>query len=56
VIRDKSGSVTLYAENVAAEGAADPYPSLFGGQAGWQVLNGVPWDRLQALAFDYGKP
>jgi hypothetical protein len=56
VVRDKSGAVTFYAENVKAETGSDPYPALFGGAAGWSVLNGIPWDRLQALPFDYGKP
>lgn len=56
VIRDKSGSVTFYAENVAAEGRPDPYAFLFEGKAGYQVLGGIPWQRLQAMPLDYGKP
>lgn len=56
VVRDKSGSVTFYARNVVAEGGSDPYPELFGGEPGWRVLAGIPWDRLQALPVDYGKP
>jgi hypothetical protein len=54
VVRDKSGSVTFYAENVLAETGSDPYPALFGAP-NYSVLNGVPWDRLQALPFDFGK-
>lgn len=55
VVRDTSGAVTFYAENVAAEGRPDPYPSLFGAPS-YSVLNGIPWTRLQALPVDYGKP
>ena len=55
VVRDKSGSVTFYAENVYAETGTDPYPSLFGAPS-YSVLNGIPWDRLQALPLNYGQP
>jgi len=54
VVRDKSGSVTFYAENTAAEGRTDLYPALFGTPT-YKVLAGIPWTRLQALATDYGK-
>jgi hypothetical protein len=56
VVRDTSGAVVLYAENTVAEGRGDPYPGLFGGAPSYSVLNGLPWDRLQALPVDYGKP
>jgi hypothetical protein len=56
VVRDKSGSVTFYGENVVAEGRSDPYPALFGGVPRYDVLDGIPWHRLQALPMDYGRP
>jgi hypothetical protein len=59
VIRDKAGSVSLYAENplpIMATGQPNPYDELFGGTPSYALLKGVPWDRLQALPFDYGKP
>jgi hypothetical protein len=54
VVRDRSGSVTFYAENTAAEGRTDLYPALFGTPA-YKVLAGIPWTRLQALPTDYGR-
>jgi hypothetical protein len=59
VIRDKAGSVALYAESplpTMATGQPNPYDELFGGTPSYALLNGIPWDRLQALPFDYGKP
>jgi hypothetical protein len=29
---------------------------LFQGNASYAVLEGFPWDRLQVLPFNYGKP
>lgn len=55
VIRDKSGAVNFYAENYVAAGKPDPYAALFGSEP-FRVLEGIPWDRLQALPVDYGKP
>ena len=52
IVRDKSGSVTFYAENVYAETGTDPYPALFGAPS-YSVLNGIPWNRLQALPLNY---
>jgi hypothetical protein len=54
VVRDKSGSVTFYAENTLAEGRTDLYPALFGTPT-YKVLAGIPWTRLQALPTDFGK-
>jgi hypothetical protein len=54
VVRDKSGSVTFYAENTLAEGRTDLYPALFGTPT-YKVLAGIPWTKLQALPTDYGK-
>jgi hypothetical protein len=37
-------------------GQADPYPALFGGMAYWQVLQNFPWDKMQFMPNNYGKP
>ncbi|UUZ49849.1 hypothetical protein LP420_06810 [Massilia sp. B-10] len=39
-----------------ARGAADPYPALFKGTSKGKIMDGFPWDRLQFLPQDYGKP
>lgn len=51
IVRDRSGSVTLYAENeiTADKGAGKPYVSVFNGQQTWEVMEGFPWDRMQAV-------
>jgi len=59
VIWDKAGAITLRAENPKSytlTGKADPYPELFGGTPAYSLLNGFPWDKLQFLPMDYGKP
>jgi hypothetical protein len=58
VVWDKGGAVGLRAENpksLTTQGEADPYPSIFGGVASWNVLDSIPWNRLQALPYNYGK-
>jgi len=58
VLRDTSGSVSFYAENplptINATGI-NPYTALFAGKPAYAQLNGLPWDKLQALPFDYGR-
>ena len=58
VLRDKGGSVAFYAENPTPQinaGQANPYSSIFGGKPSYSQLANFPWERLQALPFDYGK-
>jgi hypothetical protein len=54
VLRDKSGSVSFYAEDPTPTGA-NPYPGLF---KTWTNLlfAKFPWDRLQALRTDMRGP
>jgi len=33
-----------------------PIPHLFGGKPAWSILQGFPWDMLQFLPMNYGKP
>ncbi len=50
ILRDKSGSLSFYAEDPAQYGT-NPYPALFGGYVD-KLLAKFPWDRLQVLATD----
>jgi len=59
VVWDKAGSVSLRAQNVYSYtklGKTNPYPALFENKANYAVMEGFPWDRLQFLPMDYGKP
>lgn len=59
VVWDKAGAITLRAENPKAytqRGQRDPWPELFQGKPAWSILSGFPWDKLQFLPMDYGKP
>jgi hypothetical protein len=59
VVWDKAGAISLRLQNpksYTARGAPDPYPALFKGTGSYAILNGFPWDRLQFLPQDYGKP
>ena len=59
VVWDKAGAVSLRARNPLSytqRGVPDPYVALFNGTPAYAILNGFPWDKLQFLPFDYGKP
>jgi hypothetical protein len=59
IVWDKAGSVSLRFQNpldFTLTGQPDPYPAILDGAAPHAVLNGIPWDRLQFLPVDYGKP
>jgi len=59
VVWDKAGALTLRLQNpksYTAVGKADPYPALFNGTPSYAILKNVPWDQLQFLPFNYGKP
>lgn len=59
VVWDKAGAISLRLQNPkssTARGAADPYPALFKGTSKGKIMDGFPWDRLQFLPQDYGKP
>jgi len=59
VVWDKAGAITLRADNPKAftqRGEKDPYPEIFGGKPAWSILQGMPWERLQFLPMNYGKP
>jgi hypothetical protein len=59
VVWDKAGAITLRADNPKSYtqlGQKDPYPELFDGKPAWALLQNVPWEKLQFLPHDYGKP
>lgn len=59
VVWDKAGALSIRAQNpksYTALGQIDPYIALFGGKPSYAVLNGFPWDRLQFMPMNYGKP
>lgn len=59
VVWDKAGAISVRVQNpksYTAMGKPDPYAALFGGTANYAILNGFPWDRLQFLPMNYGKP
>jgi hypothetical protein len=59
VVWDKAGAISLRMQNARTQtqlGMVDLYPLLFKGAPNYAVLNGFPWDKLQFLPMDYGKP
>ncbi len=59
IVWDKAGAISLRLQNPkssTAQGAADPYPALFQGTSSGKIMDGFPWERLQFLPLDYGKP
>jgi hypothetical protein len=59
VVWDKAGGISLRAENPKAftlRGLPNPYLALWNGTPTYRILSGIPWDRLQFLPADYGKP
>ena len=58
IVTESSGAVAITTESGAMEHArtgVNPWPTLLGGPA-YTALANFPWDRLQALPPDYGKP
>ncbi len=65
IVWDTAGSISIRAQNVVsytAIGQVDPYHStttnvgLFGSTPDYDVLKYFPWNRLQFLPLNYGKP
>lgn len=59
VVWDRAGAITLRAENAKSwtrKGLPNPYPEIFRDAPDWAILHGFPWEKLQFLPFDYGKP
>lgn len=59
VIWDKAGAITLRAQNPYSYigfRKPNPFDALFDGARQYQILGNFPWDKLQFLPADYGKP
>lgn len=59
VVWDKAGSISIRAQNsdsYTAMGKTNPYPALYSYKPSSEVLNGFPWDKLQFLPMNYGRP
>ncbi len=59
VIWDKAGAISLRAENPKSytlAGEPDPYPAIFNNTPSYAILNGMPWEKMQFLPMNYGKP
>ena len=59
VVWDKAGSISIRFQNPKAEtlaGKPNPYPALFNGTPQYDVFKNFPWDKLQFLPMNYGKP
>jgi hypothetical protein len=59
VVWDKAGAISLRFENpkiYTIAGRPNPYTAIFNGTPSYAVLKGIPWDRLQFLPMNYGKP
>ncbi len=59
IVVDKGGAIAIPVESgrsLAANGGVDPWKSLLGSTPSYSVLKGFPWNRLQALPNDWGKP
>ncbi len=52
IVRDQSGSVSLYAQDPTTTGS-NPYAGsagLFDGEPGWELLQHFPWSQLQVVS------
>ena len=59
IVTDRAGTVAIQAEDpapVQVETGVDPWKSHMESLRPYQVLAGFPWEKLQALPKDYGKP
>ena len=59
LVVDRAGAVSVVAEGVGrarTSGDADPWAAVLGATPAYRQLKGFPWDRLQVVAKDWGKP
>lgn len=59
IVVDQAGATGVYTESGAAEEAEtgeDPWPPLLGDVPSYRVMEDFPWEDLEALPMDYGKP
>ena len=59
IVSDRAGAVSVVAEDGAALQAitgVNPWTTMLAGRPGYAVLRGFPWQAMQALPRDWGKP
>ena len=63
VVWDKAGAISLrvqnpysYMDSKQLNQLVNPYEALFAGTKTYAILNGFPWEKLEFLPMDYGKP
>jgi hypothetical protein len=59
IVSDKAGAVSVATESGAGVKAAtgvDPWNKLMGNTPSYSIMRNFPWDKVQALPRDYGKP
>lgn len=59
VVWDHAGAISIRLSNPIAQtskGEVNPYTAIFNGEPMYHVLQGVPWDKLQFMPMNYGKP
>ena len=59
IVWDKAGAISLRAQNpysYTVLGQPNPYDALFAGTPQYKILENFPWEKLQFLPMDYGKP
>lgn len=56
VVWDKAGAVSLRAQNPSSYPNGNPYPALFDNKPTYEILKTLPWNSIQFLPYNYGKP
>ena len=59
VVWDCAGAIGIRAQNpksYTAVGQPNPYVAILKNAPAWAILDGFPWDKLQFMPQDYGKP
>jgi hypothetical protein len=59
IVTDRAGAVAITAESpsaVKADTGVNPWTSLMAGKKSYEIFKNFPWDKMQALPMDYGKP
>jgi hypothetical protein len=55
VVWDRAGAISIRAQNPSSY-ATNPYPALFENKPAYEILKTLPWNKIQFLPFNYGKP
>lgn len=56
VVNAEEGRAVMHAQLLAGLPQVNPWGSILGSAKTWTVLAGFPWDALEALPHDYGRP